>query len=196
MRGNRRPNAGQLWRIGLQRLGRNVRRTAVYRARLVWLFSKPFQSDAGWNAGWRTHRDRVVPLALVARVRPAPLVRMEVSEFYYLVDHTFVAAPDLLALPQTNGGRATVFRSHAIAALDNVGFVLRSDCSFTFRNARGAARFKQIRSALPWSRAGRHRAIIKALSPQGLFPVRAGFFPGSKGNVFQNKGVRIRRQCP
>src|SRR5205814_2153687 len=111
------------------------------------------------NAGWRADCDRVVSLALVTRVRRAPLVRVEVSELYYLVDCAVVAAANLLAIPQANGRRTALLRSYTLPALDNVDTLFRSDCGFTLRNARSTAGFKQIRSPLPRPRAGRNRAI-------------------------------------
>ena len=36
------PMLGSLWRVGLQRLGRILRRAAFHRARVVWVFSQSF----------------------------------------------------------------------------------------------------------------------------------------------------------
>src|SRR5947207_8466797 len=194
MRGHWRPDAGELWRIGLQRLRRNLCRTAFHCARLVWVFSQFVQPHTGRNAGWRAHRDRVVTLALAAWVRAPCVVRVEVSKFYYLVDRTFVAAPDLFAIPQTNRRRTALFRGHTIEALDNVDIVFRSDCGFALRNARGAARFAQTWRALPRPRAGRDRAIIKPRSQRRLSPARARFFARSTGSVCPNAAVRTQEQ--
>src|SRR5438128_1384282 len=111
MRGNWGADARQLRRIDLQCPGRSVRCASFHRSRLVRIFSQSFQPYASRYAGRRTNRDCVVALALVAGIRPAPLVRVEVSKFYYLVDGTFVAAADLFVIPQTNRRRTALFRS-------------------------------------------------------------------------------------
>src|SRR5207247_4545359 len=107
-------------------------------------------------------RDRVISLALGARARPASLVRVEVSEFYYLVDCAFVIAANLLSIPQTNGGRTALLRSYIFPALDNVDTLFRPDCGLALRNACSAAGFIQIRSAFPRPRTRRDRAITFA----------------------------------
>src|SRR5207247_7957134 len=194
MRGNWGADARQLRRIDLQCAGRSVRCASFHRSRLVRIFSQSFQPYASRYAGRRTNRDCVVALALVAGIRPAPLVRLEVSKFYYLVDRTFVAAPDLFAIPQTNRRRTALFRSHTFPALDNVDIVFRSDCGFALRNARGAARFAQTWRALPRPRARRDRAIIKPRSQRRLSPARARFFARSTGSVCPNAAVRTQEQ--
>src|SRR5438128_10977804 len=140
MRGNWGADARQLRRIDLQCPGRSVRCASFHRSRLVRIFSQSFQPYASRYAGRRTNRDCVVALALVAGIRPAPLVRVEVSKFYYLVDRTFVAAADLFVIPQTNRRRTALFRSHALATLDDVDLIFRPDRSSAFRNACGPAR--------------------------------------------------------
>src|SRR5690242_11028031 len=104
-------------------------------------------------------------MALVARIRIAPLVRVEISKLYHLVDCAVVTAADLFALSQTNGGRTALFRSHTCPALDDVDTILRSDCGPALRNARGTAGFRQARGARPRPWATRDRSIITALSP-------------------------------
>src|SRR6266496_1180306 len=145
MCGYRRPDAGHAWRVAVQFARRSLPRATFYRARLVWLFPEPLQSDAGRDARWRADRDCIVALALAAGIRVATLVRVEVSELYCLADRASVAAPDLFVVPQTNRRSATLFRSHAIAALDDVGIIFRFDCRADLRDARRAAGFEQAR---------------------------------------------------
>src|SRR5205823_13722430 len=102
MRRNRRTNGRIVRRAGLQCIRRDLRRAPFYRTRLVRLFSELIQSDAGRNARRRTHRDRPVALALVARFRLASLVRMEVSELRCLAHRASVAAAHLFAFPETD----------------------------------------------------------------------------------------------
>src|SRR4030095_14772663 len=177
MRGHWRPDAGELWRIGLQRLRRNLRRTAFHCARVVWVFSQFVQPDSGRYARRRSHRNCAIALALVTGFCIASLVRMEVSEFYRLADRASIAAPDLLAVPQTNRGRTTLFRSHAIAALDDVDLIFRFDCRADLRNAPRANRFEETRCALPRSWTGCDRAVISSPSSlRKLCPARVRFF--------------------
>src|SRR6266480_3477666 len=50
-----------------------------------------------------------IALALVARIRIASLVRMEIPKFHYLVDRPVIIATDLFAFPQEDGGRTALF---------------------------------------------------------------------------------------
>src|SRR5260370_2248888 len=161
---------------------------------MVRIFSESVLPGSGRNARRRTHCDRLVWLGLAARVRLASLVRMEVSEFYYLVDCAVVAAANLFAIPQTNRRRTALLRSYTVAALDNVVIVFRSDCGSAFRNARSTTGFGEIRSAFPRPRPRRNRAIIRRPSPQRLSPVRDRFFSGSTGNVYANANPQTQMQ--
>src|SRR6185312_16061480 len=109
-------------------------------------------------------------------IRPASVVRVEISKFYYLVDCAPVVAADLFALPQTNGGRTAVLRSHTGSTLDDVDTVFRSDRDPALRNARGAAGFKQIRCTLSRPRPRRNCAMITTRSPRRLSQVQVRFF--------------------
>ena len=111
------------------------------------------------------------------------LVRVEVSEFYYLVDYPLVAAADLFAISQTNRRRTALFRSHTIPALDNVDLVLRFDRGLAFRNARRTAGLKQVRSAFSRSRPRCDCSIIKPALLRRLSPVPARFSRRSRQNV-------------
>src|SRR5213080_3292060 len=125
MRGNRRADAWHFRRAGVQFVRRAVWRAAFYRARLVWLFSKFVQLDSCWHPRRWPDRKRAVALALVAGFCIASLVRMEVSEFYCLADRASVPAAHLFVIPKTDC-RTTLFRSHTIAALDDVDLIFRS----------------------------------------------------------------------
>src|SRR5437899_12370959 len=120
---------------------------------------------------------------MVARLCIAHLVLMEISKLHYLANRTFVAAANLFSLPETNRRGAALFRSHTIAAVCNVGVVLWLDCGFAVRHARGTAGFEQIRLSLPRPRSRRHRSIIKPLSRQKPFEVRARFSRRSRRNA-------------
>src|SRR5919106_1211227 len=123
---------------------------------------------------------------MVARLCITRVVWMEISKLHYLANCAFVAAADLFALQETNGGRTALFRSHTFPAVDNVGVVLWLDRGFAFWHARGAAGFEQIRRSLPRPRARRHRSIIKPLLSQRPFEVRGQFSRQSRRNVCPN----------
>src|SRR5207248_4397741 len=127
--------------------------------RLVRLFFELIQSDAGRYPRRRTHRDCLVALALVAGIRSASLVRVEISKFHCLVDRTFLATADLFTFPKTHRRRTALFRSHTVAALDDVDLIFWFDCGFDLRNASGAARSEQARCAISRSWPGRDLSI-------------------------------------
>src|SRR5215208_8159516 len=127
---------------------------------------------------------------MVARLRIAPLVRMEISKLHYLADRAAITATGLFAVPEKNRRGAALFRSHTIAAVCNVGVVLWLDCRFAFRHARGTAGFEQTRHSLPRSGSRRDRSIIKPLLSQKPFEVRARFSPRAKRNACPNAAAR------
>src|SRR6476620_7456685 len=131
---------------------------------------------------------------MVARLCIAHLVWMEISKLHYLAHYPSVGAEGLFALPQKDRRSKALFRSHIVAALDNVSAILWADCGFAFRHARGTAGFKQIRRSLPRPRSRRHRSIIKPLSPQRPFEVRARFPSRSKRTACRDGEERTRER--
>src|SRR6478609_1052978 len=113
---------------------------------------------------------------MVARLCIAHLVWMEISKLHYLANYPSVGAEGLFAVPQKDRRRTALFRSHTIAALDNVGAILWSDCRFAIRHARGTAGFRQIRRSLPRAGARCHHAVAHSRSDG--FPAVA-FFPST-----------------
>ena len=132
------PMLGSLGAFALQCDWRNIRRSYFFRARLVRLFPESLQSDAGGNAGWWPNRNRVITLALVARIRRAALVRVEIPELYRLADGDCFFAANHLVVPKTDRRRTPLLRSNSGPTLDNVDLVFRSDRDFGFRDASGA----------------------------------------------------------
>src|SRR5215831_17169937 len=110
-------------------------------------------------------------MVVVARVRVASVVWVEISKLYHLANRSFVSATDLFTLSKTDGGRTAVLRSHTVPALDHVDTVFWSDCRLALRNARGAAGSKQMRCALSRPRTRHDFAMIRRLLPRRLSSV-------------------------
>ena len=164
VRGYWRAVAGEFGCAGVQRVGRILRCSDFYRARVVRLFSELIQPHPGWNARRRTHRDGVVALVVVTRIWVARVVWMEISKLHYLADCPLIAAAGLLVVPQTHRRRAALFRSHTVAALDNVDLIFWPDRAVALRNARGSTRSTRVRRAGARTRTRHHRAITHSTS--------------------------------
>src|ERR1700693_869608 len=136
MRRYRRPNAGFVRRVCLQRGRRNFRCPDFLRARLVRLSSESLQPHSGWNAGWWTDRDCPLPMALATGICSAALVWVEISaELHRLADGDRIFAANHLIVSQTNRGRTPLLRSYNRSTVDDVDLVLRFNCRADFRNA-------------------------------------------------------------
>src|SRR4029079_3424024 len=85
--------------ISLQRVRRILRRTDFHRPGMVCIFSESIQPHPRRNARWRTYRDRVVALVVVARFCITRLVWMEISKLHYLANCPSVGAEGLFAIP-------------------------------------------------------------------------------------------------
>src|SRR5260370_14998956 len=100
---------------------------------------------------------------------------MEVSKLHCLAHRASVTATHLFAFPETDRRGTTLFRSHTIAALDDVDLIFWSYCRFDFRNARRANRFAQTRRARPrprpaYARAGSRLRLTALQNSRRLSP--------------------------
>src|SRR5262249_56170969 len=94
-----------------------------------------------------TYRHGVVALVMVGRVCGGRVVWVEISKLHHLADCASVAATGLLVVPQTHRRRAALFRSHNVAALDNVDLILWPHRAVALRNARGSTGSTRVRRA-------------------------------------------------
>src|SRR5437762_3050289 len=99
VRRDRRSAARKLGCIGLQRVGRILRRSNFHRSGMVRIFSESIQSHPGRNARRRTYSYSVVALVVAARLCVARLFWMEISKLRYLANCSSVAAEGLFTLP-------------------------------------------------------------------------------------------------